>query len=496
MNTQAPIPFIIEGAQPLVREIAAPSEYPQHALGGLLHAVLAVQGATQAPLALPAQSALTIASVATQGFANVEKLNGECPLSLYGLTIAQSGERKTSADNFFMKGIRDYEQEQADEQRAAYEKWKIVHDIWDAKRKQYLSEIKGNITVKAQAAQANLESLGAEPEMPPSRDRIVTEPTYEGLVRKFNEGQPSLGVFSDEGGQFLGGYAMGKDNRQKTLAAFNDLWQGNPIKRTRGGDGSFVLFGRRLAVHLMVQPTVARQFMADPMADDTGFLPRFLICEPKSTIGTRLHSNSRYDPKPIAEFNARLKQILQTPLPMEEKTRVLNPRLLKLSEDARGALIQFADKAETAMQKNGKYSDITGYASKAAEQAVRIAGVLTLWDDLEAKEVTGINMVHGITLAEFYLDEALRLSDAAVISQETENAETLRKWLVEKWSHAEILPNEVVQYVPKRSMRERIKANKAIKILAEYGWLIPLEQGVVIRGKARKEAYKIVRINQ
>ena len=493
MNIPVPSPLKYEGAQPLVREIAPPCEYPQHALGGLLKAVLAVQGATQAPLAISAQSALTISSLALQGFANVEKLGGDCPISLYGLTIAQSGERKTSVDSYFMQGIRDHEQEQADEQRTAFDQWKIVHDIWETKRKSYLSDVKGNIADKAPAAQANLESLGAEPEMPPSKERVVTEPTYEGLVRKFHEGQPSLGVFSDEGGQFLGGYAMGKDNRQKTLTAFNDLWQGNPIRRDRAGDGSFVLFDRRLAIHLMVQPSVARQFMADPMTDDTGFLPRFLICEPKSTIGTRVHSNSRHDPKPIEAFTARLKQILETPMPMDEKTRALKPRLLKLSEDARAVLIEFADKTETAMHQGRKYAHITGYASKAAEQATRIAGVLTLWDDLDAKEVSDLNMCHGIALARFYLDEALRLSDAAVISMETANAEDLRKWLIEKWQHSEVLPNEIVQFVPKRSMRERTTANKAIKLLVEFGWLMPLEVGTVIRGKARKEAYKIIR---
>ncbi len=61
----------------------------------------------------------------------------------------------------------------------------------------------------------------------------MTEPTYEGLTRKYAEGMPSLGIFSDEGGQFLGGFAMNGDNRQKTLAALNDLWQGNPIRRLR-----------------------------------------------------------------------------------------------------------------------------------------------------------------------------------------------------------------------------------------------------------------------
>ncbi|MFU8803332.1 MAG: DUF3987 domain-containing protein, partial [Bradymonadaceae bacterium] len=47
----------------------------------------------------------------------------------------------------------------------------------------------------------------------------------------------------------------------------------------RFGDGHATLFGRRLAVHLMVQPGVARDLLSDPLAVDTGFLARFLICE-------------------------------------------------------------------------------------------------------------------------------------------------------------------------------------------------------------------------
>jgi hypothetical protein len=38
------------------------------------------------------------------------------------------------------------------------------------------------------------------------------------------------------------------------------------IAALRRFDGSFTLHGRRLALHLMVQPSVARVFMADPMA--------------------------------------------------------------------------------------------------------------------------------------------------------------------------------------------------------------------------------------
>ena len=80
------------------------------------------------------------------------------------------------------------------------------------------------------------------------------------------------------------------------------LWMGDAIKRTRQGDGIFTLFGRRLSLHLMVQPKVAYELLADPLASDTGFLPRCLICEPASTIGTRLHLAGRHNLGPVDAF--------------------------------------------------------------------------------------------------------------------------------------------------------------------------------------------------
>lgn len=98
MNRIIPTPFIPEGPQPLLREIPAGAPYPVEALGPLRPAVEAVQGMTQAPVAIPAQSALAVASLAVMGHADVETLGGTRPVALYALTIAQSGERKSSCD--------------------------------------------------------------------------------------------------------------------------------------------------------------------------------------------------------------------------------------------------------------------------------------------------------------------------------------------------------------------------------------------------------------
>ena len=495
MNAQPQIKesaFTPEGPQPLVREIANGAAYPVQALGPLRSAVEAVQGMTQAPMAIPAQSALAVASLAVQGFADVETLGGTRPTSLYALTIARSGERKSACDAPLMAALRAHEREQAKAQRDDMERWRNQQALWKVAREKTLAEAKSAKGDKRTGAEADLNALGPEPAAPPSADRTVTEPTFEGLTKLFAHGQPSLGLFSDEGGQFLGGHAMNSENRQKTLGAFNDLWQGKPIRRTRAGDGHATLYGRRLAVHLMVQPTVARGFMADPLAADTGFLPRFLICEPPSAIGTRMQANARRDDMALESFAGRLRDILDTPLPMDHETRELGPRTLSLSPQARALLVAFSDAIEVAQAPGGDLAHITGTASKAAEQAARIAGVLTLWRDLEAPKVEVSDMTNAIELAQFYLAEASRLASAATVSAEIDRAETLRRWLLESWPHPEILCAEVVRRGP-NPLRETLKARATLGILEKHGWLAPLEAGTVVRGAARKEAWAIVR---
>lgn len=481
--------FLPEGPQPLVREIKAGEAYPVEALGPLKTAVEYVQGRTLAPIAIPAQSALAVASLAVMGFADVETLVGRSPTALYFLSIANSGERKSTCDGFFMKQINEFESEAAHQRAKAMESWSNEHAIWKAKHGELLKEAKEG----DELAKEGLKELGPAPLPPPSGDLVVTEPTYEGLTRAFKEGRPALGIFADEGGQFLGGNAMNSDNRLKTLAALNDLWSGNPIKRTRQGEGSYTLVGRRLAIHLMIQPVVAKAFMADPQTVDTGFLPRFLITHPPSTIGTRLQADVRDDSFfGMKGFEYRMSTILETKLPANERTLELKPRLLKLSIEAKKMLSAYSDEVELKQAPNQPYRNITGFASKSAEQAARIAGVMTLWEDLHAQEVTAETMQNAITLARYYLVEANRQTSGAIVDAEIDRAEKLRVWLMDTWREPEITNRDVVQHGP-YCVRDSKAAKKALQILTDHGWLVAFPKGTVIRGSARSQAWHVVR---
>lgn len=494
MNAPEPIPFKTEGPQPLLREIPQGEPYPVEALGPLRVAVEAVQDITQAPIGIAAQSALSVASLAVQGFADVEALGGgDVPCSLFCLTVAESGERKSSCDRLLMRGVRSFEADQAVTYREDLSDHEVAREIWTGKRKRMLVEAAGADKSKATAAEADLRTLGPEPKPPLLPNVTAQEPTFEGLLKLFQAGRPALGLFSDEAGGFIGGHAMNSDNKLKTIAGLSQLWNGDVVNRIRSGDGASSYPGRRLAMHLMAQPIAARPLLADPQASGQGFLARFLVTEPPSAIGTRLRrGHSPASDVAVSAMTARLSAILDTPMPTGENPQELTPPRLPLSSGARELLWRFYEAVEAAQAAGQPMEHVRAYGSKSAEQAARIAGVLTLWGDLDAPEVTPQAMGWGVTLAQFYLGEAQRLAEAGLVSEETAKAERLRAWLLESWPHDEILPSEILNRGP-NALRERAKLAKPLALLVKNGWLVPLPEGSELRGTARKEAYRIVR---
>ena len=62
------------------------------------------------------------------------------------------------------------------------------------------------------------------------------EPTYEGLCKAFQIGQPSLGIFASEGGQFIGGHGMSDKATLRAAEGLSAAWDGEPMKRVRWKD--------------------------------------------------------------------------------------------------------------------------------------------------------------------------------------------------------------------------------------------------------------------
>jgi hypothetical protein len=481
-----------EEPTPLVRPMSPAEDYPAHALGQLRQVADAIHDITQAPIAICAQSVLGVAALAAQGIADAETLHGRAPCSLFLLTVAQSGERKSACDRLAMAGVWAFEAELAESHKVELLEHRNRLDIWEARRADIVKSVKGDRDPNAKLA--DLAALGSKPEPPLDPYIISVDPTIEGIVRNMPNLRPALGLFSDEAGAFIGGHGMNSENRLKTMAGLSGLWDGRPASRWRAGDGVTAFPGRRLSMHLMAQPVAAAGLLADTMANGQGFLARYLMTEPPSAIGTRLREGHAAASQDIVDnFNRRIGDMLRRPLPLQEGTRnQLDMPLLVLSQGARGLLQKFAFAMEVAQAKGGLLEAARPFASKAAEHAARLAAVLTLYEYSVAREVNVETTANAIELTDYYVGEAARLAGAASISVEVSEATRLLQWLLETWSDPFISVSDAVRSGPSH-LRESDKVKRAIAVLEKHNWLAPVEGGADVKGKHRRVAWRIVR---
>jgi hypothetical protein len=481
-----------EPPRPLMREMPAPDPFPTDALGPILaNAAIGIQDRTQAPVAICGQSVLAAATLVAQGYADVKLPTGQVrPLSNYFATVGVTGERKSAVDMEATWPVRKREARLRELYGPAKLDYENAKDAWDKARKVAMDSAKGDQT-KIRAA---LDRLGPPPEEPLLPRLICGEPTIEGLVKVFAKGWPSLGLFSDEGGMFIGGHGMTPEAKLRTASTLSRLWDGSPIDRVRSGDGAAILPGRRLAMHLMVQPNVAALFLADGLLAEQGLLSRVLGSSPESTIGTRRwHEASADSDLAIKTYGKRLLDILEMPLPLVERKRnELAPMEISLSTDARANWIAFHDHIEVQMGEGKPLWPIRGLANKLPEIVGRLAGVLALVDHIETTMEIGVTEIEsGIALAEHYAAEALRLFAASQADAVLVQAQALSRWLLTHWDHAVVGLPDIYRLGP-NSVRDMKTARRLVGVLETHGHLSRIEGGAQIGENFRREAWEIV----
>ena len=422
--------------EPLRATLPPAEPYPVDALGDVLGgAAKAIHESVKAPLALCCQSVLAAASLAAQAHYDVLLPWGERkPLSLFLLTVGESGERKSGVDDLVLGAAKV--QERADMEVYAEDQKQYLAELasWtqatDAARKAVTSGKKGNAT--AREVQDAVERCGKKPEVPIVPLRFMSDPTVEGMYKQLAVGQPSVALFSDEGGLLIGGHALNSDNALKTMARWCKLWDGSPFDRVRAGDGAGVLYGRRMAFHQLAQPDVMATLLSDRMANGQGLLARCLVAWPDSTIGTRHIERYEWagDRHELKRLFAVFKGLMEAEPPSGKSPQELDPFALPLSEDAKNLAVAANNQFETLMARGADLAELRDRTSKAVENACRIAGVLAVIEGgLSAKEIGKNHLERGLMLVQWYLAETLRIRGAAAIPQSVLDAEMLSAWL-------------------------------------------------------------------
>lgn len=415
--------------------------YPVDALGTLAPACKAIASAGQMQPAMAGQCLLGAASLLTQGLYNVETMNGRRPLSLYLLTLGDSGDGKSSAQRVALQPVHELQRAQSKTLEQAQ------RDYEEAKAKRKKGE--------------------PLPERPGCPYRLVSDATVEGLRRDLELGVSSQGVFTDEAAAILSGYGMGVEHRSKTAGVFSKLWDDGHLSVSRATGGRVEKYGRRVALHWLIQPMAASETIGDPMLSALGFWPRFLAAWPEPQA-PRLARPFRPDTLPaVGAYWQRCADLLALCLPDDAG----DSPTLPLADDAQAMLAE-AFEAFECDARIGGMRGIKPFALRASEQACRVAGVLTAFSGTDC--VSEDTMAGALALVAYSLKTWQALIDEGAADQGAVHALRLYEWLTGRPGWCEKLA-VIVKDGPAPT-RTKDKRDAALAVLEAAG-LVSVAEG-------------------
>ena len=200
--------------EPLHKEMPESAPFPMDALGSIgADAAKAMQRVIRAPDAICGQSVIAALAQIAQGHADISVDGRRRPTSCFFVSVAETGERKSAVDEVATWAHRKHERELEEAYSADFADYEKDFMAWKQARDEGIKKCKTK-----SAKKRFLDEIGEQPTAPAQPVLLIEEPTYEGLIKILQHGLPSVGLFTDEGGRFVGGHAMNSENALKTAA--------------------------------------------------------------------------------------------------------------------------------------------------------------------------------------------------------------------------------------------------------------------------------------
>lgn len=458
---------------PLTHISTKQAEYPINSLPEIIKkAIQSYADYGQQPIALLANSALSNVSLSCQGLANVARDNVLIsPVSMYFITVASSGERKTAADKVFGKGTEEWQEQTTKNIMPEYNRLKNEYTTWSIKRKGLLMMIKRLAT---QGFETDIYDgyynlmMQQEPEVPLLPKLKYEDITAEALSENLAKAYPSTSIWSDEAGIFLSSPSIKKDNT-KFVALLNRLWDAQPISIHRKTTGDVFIKDRRFTLNLMMQPLLLEQMLkkGDGINRNSGFLARTLLAYPTSTMG------NRYYKEPINKitdhldtFHRRIKACLSNTQPVDRYGFGHIPTLT-FSKLAKEAWVNYFNYIETAIANEYHWMSIHDLASKASENIARLSALFHLFTGKQGTEITVDHIESAYQIIEWHLNEAKRIFGETKLTQVEHDAKLILDTVIAK-NLVETTSREILRITP---VRDKIRRDKAIKLLEKSHYL-------------------------
>ena len=377
---------------------------------------------TQAPEPMVYLTGLCNASLSIQGLYDVRLPTGNiCPTSIMGLTIASSGERKSTVENLFSRGAKAFEEKGSENYKKKEERYLLKLELHKSRSASIKRSLDLNDKEQYELAFELLLVHKENTPIKPVQPKLIYEnATIEALLTGLDEDLPNVFFGSSEGGNVFDGPAM---SRTSIICA---LWSGDNIAIDRKVAKSFVLSGVRLTTHIMTQYSALDRYMTKVKDDvrGNGLLARLLVCAPYSNCGNREASEVEYPTGNLDEYNNKITELLSASLELNNHT---DRKVVNFSSEAKRIFIDISNDIERKMQPDAMYCNAKDHASKLAENTARVAALIHCFEYPSDKEISANSLWEAINLVSYFSGQFMDVFSAP--PKYVTDAQNLMQWL-------------------------------------------------------------------
>ncbi len=460
------------------------SGFPYKAIPpALFQAAEEVARFSKVPLMAPAISGLGTLAVAIGKKAIIEERPGlEHNPTFFFVLVAGTGERKSPVFSYMVKPLDDWERLRERDHK---------QEVLTAG---HHNDLKDNLIKAAKSAAtkdgANLEAIAdqiAELEqqkrpIPVKPSLFTTDTTEEKLFQKMHARDETYAMMSAESRKFmesLMGSGRSGDGTGDNL--YLSGFSGDKVTRDRVGSGDggeeLVMYKPCLNVTVMIQPDKYLALANHKDLRASGFIARLWPVWLPSLVGERIETldEAGLDWERLTPFYQQVTHFINAALPLTEQGETTRHRA-SLSEAAKVARLELANRIEKAMGDDGELADVRDIASKSASQICKLALVLHLASnpDLISQPTSQISIDtwnRAETLGNFFMKEAIRSQRGAEDGEHLRHARRVLDWLKRK-GHKEITVREIGRSAP----RPKLSKSELVDVLGvltepPYQWL-------------------------
>lgn len=448
--------------------------YPVASFPAVLENIIrSLHESTHIPAELIGNVVLAATSLACQSLIGVIQPHTNTPesCSLYLMTIAESGEGKTTINKLVMKPLYAYAAEMKREYEEKLEPYRREHNIWKIRNQALNSNLRQAIKKGYSGEDEEHEIVKhaeSEPHHPARPNFIYEDTSLKALVEGLGE-HPEAGFISDEAITFFKSYL--KNNP----GLLNKAWDSEMFDFRRA-DGEVYQIKPLLTFSLMSQPDVFKEYLKKHTvtARASGFLSRFLFAWCESTIGTRNgHADYSNTEQALNTFYDRVNELLRQNKARFSDNAHTPKKTLALSDLALSDWKTNRTKTEKKISTGHEWEHIRDIASKSGSNTLRLAALLQYFYDDTSVYVSQGAMGSAITIMDWYLNQASQIFyPQSERWQFEQDVRELFHWIMNRIRQnngCAILKNDLEKYGPHR-LRRTDKLTPALNQLISQGY--------------------------